>query len=345
MRDTTSRASDPATLTPMATLRLFANLRESAGTDTVDIEAATVGELISAASERFGTAFSEGVTSAGVWVNGDTAMSSTRLADGDEVALIPPVSGGATVVRTLDLAPNILSVALVISLLAVAWAAPEWFVIVAVGAILAWVWDVSDSAAATRDAFVVFPPLIASSAGGAFAYAWGFEGFAGALALGVVVAVSWPVFDRRHRDFRTTAATTFVSIIAASASASLVLVRLTGSYAVLAFVLITVFTLVGAWLAGTYGASIQSVDANVGALLGALAAGLLAGLVISELDVAAGLIGAVATAAGVIAGRALGSMLRTGTVTHTEDAPGSLSMFDGAVIAAPLFWLAVWLFQ
>jgi hypothetical protein len=37
-------------------------------------------------------------------------------------------------------------------------------------------------------------------------------------------------------------------------------------------------------------------------------------------------------------------MLRTGTVTHTEDAPGSLAMFDGAVIAAPLFWLVIWVF-
>jgi sulfur-carrier protein len=329
----------------MATLRLFANLRESAGTDSVEIEAGTVGELISVAADRFGPTFSEGLSAAGVWVNGDSADRSTTVAPGDEVALIPPVSGGATVAQPLDLAPSILSVALVVALVAVAWAAPEWFVIVAVGAILAWVWDVSETAALTRDGFVVFPPLIAAAAGGAFAYAWGFEGFAGAAALAVVVAVSWPIFDRRHRAFRMTAATTFVALIAASSASSLVLIRLTGSYAVLGFVLITVFALVGAWIAGTYGAAIQSVDANVGALLGALVAGLLAGLLISELDIAAGLIGAVASAAGVIAGRALGSMLRTGTVTHTEDAPGSLSMFDGAVVAAPLFWLAVWLFQ
>ena len=51
-----------------------------------------------------------------------------------------------------------------------------------------------------------------------------------------------------------------------------------------------------------------------------------------------------AVAAGVIAGRALGSMLRTGSVTHTENAPGSLAMFDGAILAAPLFWIAIWVF-
>jgi hypothetical protein len=164
------------------------------------------------------------------------------------------------------------------------------------------------------------------------------------MTLAIMIAVSWSVFDSSHREFRTTAATTLVTVIATGASAGLVLIRLTGSFAVVTFVLITVFALVGAWLAGQYGAAIQSVDANVGALLGALLAGLLSGLVISELDIAAGLLGGVAAAAGVISGRTLGSMLRTGVISHTEDPPGALSMFDGAAIAAPLFWIAIWVF-
>lgn len=329
----------------MATLRLFANLRESAGTDTLVIDAATVGDLVEDAAERFGEPFRSGLQSAGTWVNGEVADRSTPLSASDEVALIPPVSGGtASMTSTIDAAPNILSFALVVSLLAVAWAQEEWFVIVAVGAVLAWVWDVSETAHATRDSFVVFPPLIAASASGAFTYAWGFDGFAGATALGLAIAVTWPVFDRSSRDFRTTAATALVTIIASSAAGGLVLIRLTGSYAVVAFVLITVVALIGAWIAGAYGQAIQSVDANVGALLGALLAGLFAGLFITELDIAAGMLGAVAVAAGIIAGRALGSMLRTGTVVHTENAPGSLAMFDGAIVAAPLFWLVIWVF-
>jgi molybdopterin converting factor small subunit len=329
----------------MATLRLFANLRESAGTDTVDIEATTVAELIDEASARFGDGFTAGLATAGVWVNGDAAEPTTPLSPTDEVAVIPPVSGGTTrASQVMGTAPNLLSIALVVALVAVAWARPEWFVIVAVGAILAWVWDVTDTAAVTRDAFVPFPPLIAAATGGAFSYAWGFEGYAGALALAVISAVSWPVFDKAHREFRGTAATTLVSVVACSAASTLVLIRLIGSYAVVAFVLVTVSALLGGWLAGTYGASIQSLDANVGALLGSLLGGLIAGLTISELDIAAGLLGAVAAAAGVIAGRALGSMLRTGAITLTEHPPGSLSLFDGAVVAAPLFWLAIWVF-
>ena len=137
---------------------------------------------------------------------------------------------------------------------------------------------------------------------------------------------------------------TLVSLVTVAAAGALVLIRLLGSYAVVAFVIIAVTALIGAWLAGTYGSAIQSIDANVGALLGSLAAGLVAGLVIDELDIAAGLLGGVAAAAGVIAGRALGSMLRTGSVAHTQDAPGSLVLFDGVMVAAPLFWLTLWVF-
>lgn len=329
----------------MATLRLFANLRESAGTNRVDIEADTVGGILDEANEQFGERFAAGAEAAGVWVNGEPADAGTLLTASDEVALIPPVSGGALATTKLDFGPNLLSVALFVALIAVSWADPAWFAFVAAGAVLAWVWDLSESAKRTADAFVVFPPLIGATIGAIGAYAWGFEGFAGAMALGIIVAVSWPVFDSSHRDFRMTAATALVTVTATAATAGLVLIRLTGSYAVVAFVLVTVFALVGAWIAGSYGASIQSVDANVGALLGALLAGLLSGLLISEVDIAAGLLGGVAAAAGVIAGRTLGSMLRTGVISHTEDPPGALSMFDGAALAAPLFWIAIWMFS
>ena len=328
----------------MATLRLFANLRESAGTDSVEIDASTVSELLDAASDRFGDRFSSGIKAAGVWVNGEQADRKTQISTSDEIALIPPVSGGASTMASVDFVPGILSVALIAALLAVAWADEKWFVLVAVGAVIAWVWDASETASAAKDAFVAYPVVIGATAGGAAAYAWGFEGFAGGVAFGFIVAVTWPVFDKLHRDFRATAVTALVTVIAASASAGLVLIRLVGAHAVVAFVLVTAFALVGSFLAGAYGEKIQSVDPNVGALLGALIGGLIAGFAIAELDIAAGLLGGIAAAAGVIGGRALGSTLRTGSIVHTENAPGALAMFDGAVLAAPLFWMAVWFF-
>ena len=71
----------------MATLRLFANLRESAGTDTVEIDAATVGELLDTATDRYGDGFATGLQSAGIWVNGEAAQGGTAIAESDEVAV------------------------------------------------------------------------------------------------------------------------------------------------------------------------------------------------------------------------------------------------------------------
>ncbi len=78
----------------MATLRLFASIREAAGTSSVEIEADSVGGLVAVASERFGDDFSALLPVCRVWVNGEPANDSDRIAHGDEVALLPPVSGG-----------------------------------------------------------------------------------------------------------------------------------------------------------------------------------------------------------------------------------------------------------
>ncbi len=328
----------------MATLRLFANLRESAGTDRVIIDAETVGEVLDAASERFGERFRSGLGSARVWVNGNQADTTTPLAPSDEIALIPPVSGGAVAMSNLVATPGLLSFALIVAMLAVAWADEKWSVFVAVGALLAWVWDVSESAHRTRDGFVAYPPLIGTAVGASLSYAYGFEGFAGGMALAFVIAVTWPVFHKPSRVFRTTAATALVTILATAAASGLVLMRLIGTHAILAFIVVVTFAVAGAFLAGTYGDAVQSIDANVGALLGALLGGLIVGFGIAEVDVAAGLLGGVAAAAGVIAGRAFGSTLRTGSIIHTENAPGAVALFDGVVLAAPLAWMTIWFF-
>ena len=92
------------------------------------------------------------------------------------------------------------------------------------------------------------------------------------------------------------------------------------------------------------GAAVGFLVAGGLSLLAMGLGGLIAGFAIDELDIAAGLLGGVAAAAGVIGGRALGSSLRTGSIVHTEDAPGALTLFDGAVLASPLFWMAIWFF-
>ncbi len=78
----------------MALLRLFAAAREAAGTDRDEIDAATVGELLDEARARYGELFGLVLRGCRVWVNGDAAVDSTPLTATDEVAVLPPVSGG-----------------------------------------------------------------------------------------------------------------------------------------------------------------------------------------------------------------------------------------------------------
>jgi molybdopterin synthase sulfur carrier subunit len=81
------------------TLLLFAAAREAAGrgVDEYDLAAApSVGALLDAATSKYGPTFEAVLTTARVWVNGDEPADgrATRLVDGDEVAVLPPVSGG-----------------------------------------------------------------------------------------------------------------------------------------------------------------------------------------------------------------------------------------------------------
>ncbi len=78
----------------MARLRLFAAIREAAGTTVAEVPGATVGEVIHAAIERFGPTFADQVPVCRVWVNGEPADDAHAVVDSDEVALLPPVSGG-----------------------------------------------------------------------------------------------------------------------------------------------------------------------------------------------------------------------------------------------------------
>jgi molybdopterin synthase sulfur carrier subunit len=78
----------------MATLRLFAAAREAAGTDRATIDGATVGEVLSTATARFGEHFAAVLASSRVWCNGEPADEADPVGDADEVAVLPPVSGG-----------------------------------------------------------------------------------------------------------------------------------------------------------------------------------------------------------------------------------------------------------
>jgi molybdopterin synthase sulfur carrier subunit len=82
------------TITDVATLRLFARAREVAGTGSDTVTGCTVDEVIAGAIDRYGANFAEILTTCRVWVNGEEVPGSHPVGDRDEVAVLPPVSGG-----------------------------------------------------------------------------------------------------------------------------------------------------------------------------------------------------------------------------------------------------------
>jgi MoaD family protein len=79
---------------PHVTVRLFAALRELAGSSHVDAQGDTVGDVVEALSARFGDRFAGVARVGSAVVDGERAEASTPLAEGQEMALLPPVSGG-----------------------------------------------------------------------------------------------------------------------------------------------------------------------------------------------------------------------------------------------------------
>ena len=78
----------------MAVLRLFAGAREAAGTDRDIIEEATVGAVLDVARARYGEGFAAVLERCKVWRNGEPAGLDEAVGPDDEVAVLPPVSGG-----------------------------------------------------------------------------------------------------------------------------------------------------------------------------------------------------------------------------------------------------------
>ena len=76
-------------------VRVFAALRELAGAGSLDAEGRTAGDVADALAAEYGERFAKIVAVSTFVVNGDRADRGTPVADGDEVAILPPVSGGA----------------------------------------------------------------------------------------------------------------------------------------------------------------------------------------------------------------------------------------------------------
>ena len=75
-------------------MRLFAGVGDIAGTRRLSVEASSVGEAVELAEKKFGEEFAEQVQTCRIWLNGEPADLDAPVGEADEVALLPPVSGG-----------------------------------------------------------------------------------------------------------------------------------------------------------------------------------------------------------------------------------------------------------
>ena len=61
---------------------------------TQEFQGCTVDEVLNNAKAQFGSEFAKVLGSCRVWLNGEEAVGATAVVDADEVAVLPPVSGG-----------------------------------------------------------------------------------------------------------------------------------------------------------------------------------------------------------------------------------------------------------
>lgn len=73
---------------------LFGPAREAAGLGSDDVTGDTVATVLASAVERYGPAFEQVLIHSQVWVNGELADRSDPTGPYDEVAVLPPISGG-----------------------------------------------------------------------------------------------------------------------------------------------------------------------------------------------------------------------------------------------------------
>jgi molybdopterin converting factor small subunit len=78
----------------VARLRFFGAAVDAAGSREGDIDGHTVDEVLTAACARYGDGFADILGRSKVWVNGEPAAPGDPVVASDELAVLPPVSGG-----------------------------------------------------------------------------------------------------------------------------------------------------------------------------------------------------------------------------------------------------------
>jgi molybdopterin converting factor small subunit len=327
----------------MATVRLFAHLRELAGASEVQLEGSTVHEILGQAADRYGSEFEEGLRHSRVWVNGDPADGLDEVRAEDEVALLPPVSGGAGPSNELrQFGPFLVSLLLLVTN---ALKDPVWFVAALVGVAALWAWDLSENGAFPGPALRV-PLLVAALAGAVIPYAWSVgRGGWGGLGLAVLVAVLTvlirSVLVAEGRDLVSTSVALTAAVVAAGGVGSLVLARIattSGQRWIWLFLMMVIGARgIAAYLSGRE----LALDPLSGSVVVAVIMGIVAALVFDLNGFAAFLV-AIVVAVVLIVGAAFASLMSTREVYFARRLPGVLPDVGAGLLAALVFLPVAW---
>ena len=79
----------------MPVVLFFAQAREAVGSGSAEFAGDTVQQVIDNVAAAHGQRFLDVLAASKVWVNGEEVPLSHPVSDKDEVAVLPPVSGGA----------------------------------------------------------------------------------------------------------------------------------------------------------------------------------------------------------------------------------------------------------
>ena len=78
----------------MPRLLLLGPAREAAGVRNDVVEGGTVAQVLQQCVTRYGATFADVLATSQVWVNGEVADDDDPVSADDEVAVLPPISGG-----------------------------------------------------------------------------------------------------------------------------------------------------------------------------------------------------------------------------------------------------------
>jgi hypothetical protein len=168
-------------------------------------------------------------------------------------------------------------------------------------------------------------------------YRWGVPGMAAATAGAVLVSLVWAVAVPRLRPVEIVAGSVMVALVATFGTSSMMLLQMIDPDLLLAFLVVTVTASVAAWLAAQR--EIAGFDPSVVTLLVGIVMGVVAATVWADDEILPMIVAALAASVALVAGRTLGSLLRTGGFWSTGVVPGALHGFDAIVLAAGPFWV------